>query len=221
MKIKEIQTHDRPQERLYKKGAESLSDAELLAILLRQGTRNKNAIELAQEILKNYSLTKLPKAQELIKIKGIGKAKAAKIESCTELSKRINSYTEKQQPKITQAQDIVNLLKSHLQHKTQEHTIGIYLNTQQRIITQKTISIGTLNASLIHPRDIFKPAITNAAAGIILIHNHPSGDATPSKEDIEITKQLIQAANLLDIDFLDHIIIAKKNYTSLKEQDYF
>lgn len=216
MKIKDLPRVDRPREKLVKYGPNKLTTTELLAILLRTGIKGKNVIELSNQILKLFGTDNIKQVtyEELRKIKGLGKVKAAEIIACIALGKRL--LQEKQQLIMTSPQAVFDSLKD-IRSLKKEHFIAIYLDTRNQEITREIISIGTLNASLVHPREVFEPAVRNLAASIILAHNHPSGDLKPSREDLSITKKLVDSGNLLDIHVLDHIIVTGKAYTSMKE----
>lgn len=219
--IKEIRIEDRPRERLEKHGANSLSNYELLAILLRTGYKDVSAIMLSQDLLLSISnLQDLSEISisELTKIKGIGKAKAVQIIAAIELGKRINTPFESKfrlnSPKTTYL-----YFKEEMQNLSQEHLICLYLNSKSDLIDKKAISIGTVNKTLFHPRDILKWAVKFSAVGIILIHNHPSGNPNPSAGDISMTNLIIKAAELIDVKIIDHIIIGKNRFYSFSEKD--
>jgi len=219
MRIKDIPKIERPREKLIQKGPENLKDEELLAILIGKGIKGKNAIELAKRILKKYHKKKLLKMkyEELSKIKGIGPAKACIILASQELVKRVLKVEDSGLPIVQTLNDVV-LQVGYIRDKSREHFIAIYLNARNELIFRKHIFIGTLNASLVHPREIFKEALEHNAASVILIHNHPSGDPTPSEDDLEITKRIIEAGKIMGIDILDHIIISKNKVFSFKEK---
>ncbi len=210
----------RPRERLQKQGVQSLSDAELLAILLRTGNRQDNVIVLATKLLQQHSLTSLSRARlaDLQKLSGVGPAKACQVAACFELARRVQTTPEKNNIIINSPKDIIALVEADLAHLQQEHCVGIYVDTRHRLIKHETIFIGTLNASVIHPREILKIAISEGAAAFILVHNHPSGDPAPSEEDITVTNQLREGGKIIGIEFLDHLIIGKKKYYSFKEE---
>ena len=220
MNIKSLPASDRPREKLIKNGAEFLTNSELLAIILRTGNKKENVIELSNKFFKNYNIKSLAKLKTstLKKQLGIGDAKACQILACFELGKRLFSFTEKEQPQIKSAQDIFKIFGSQMSFLEKENFKGIYLNSKHKIIKEETIFIGSLNESVVHPREIFRIAIEENAAAIILVHNHPSGDPTPSNQDIEITKDLILVGELLGIQVLDHIIIGDDKYFSMKEK---
>ena len=217
LKVKDLAIDDRPREKLFLKGVESLSDAELLAILLRTGTKGKSVISLAQEIISTDNLTRLASnsIEAFTKYPGIGKDKAATLAAAFELSKRIDISTKWfSKKKITSPEDIAEIFIPLLRDEVKEKFIVVCLNSSNQIIKYEIISIGNLNSSIVHPREVFKVAIDNNSANIFLVHNHPSGNQEPSREDMEITKRLVKAGEIFDIKVLDHIIIAQDKYTS-------
>lgn len=219
IKIKDIPINERPRERLLKYGEEVLSNQELLAIILRTGTKSESALDLARRLITNYGgITFIAKSSvyELSKIKGIGLAKACEIKACVEIGKRLNSFKGNNRVKITSPEDVAMLVMDEMRFLSKEHFRVIFLNTKNYVIQIKDISIGSLNSSIVHPREVFIEAIKVSSAAIILCHNHPSGDVTPSQEDINITKRLIEAGKIIGIEVLDHIIIGDINYLSFK-----
>lgn len=218
--IKDIIKEERPRETLLKKGETYLSDSELLAILINNGTRDKSAITLAREIIETSdgirNLSNIT-VEELSKIKGIGLAKACRIISALELGRRVSVASEMQKFKISSPQDIGNVYMEELRYKKKEIFRVVLLNTKNVIIGSKDISEGSLNASIVHPREVFLEAIKKSANKMILMHNHPSGDPTPSSEDINITKRLISAGQIVGIEILDHVIIGDGSFYSFKE----
>jgi DNA repair protein RadC len=220
MKISEIPWFNRPNTRLKRYGADVLSDAELFAIIIGRGNQNENAIDLSNRILGLYNLDKLSKLSfEEIKKLVSDEVKSMKIIAMFELFRRTNKLQNNGfKQKITTAIDVYHRYVDQLKDQKQEHFIALYLDTKNQIISESIVSKGTLNASLIHPREIFNPAIRESANSIILLHNHPSGDPTPSPEDEQVTKNLVSAGDLLGIMILDHIIIGSKGYVSLKEK---
>lgn len=204
------------------RGPQNLTDAELLAILLRTGTKGKSVLSIAQEIInKEVNLTVLASKSldSLTKIPGIGKDKAATLLAAFELSRRIQSQSKLfSNKKISSPKEIAEIFIPLLRDELKEKFIVVCLNSANRIIKQETISIGNLNSSVVHPREIFKVAIDSSAANIILIHNHPSGNPDPSNEDISITKKIAESGKILDIPVFDHIIIAGNTYTSFVEK---
>ena len=211
---------NRPRERFLKYSAEVLSDAELFAILLRTGTIHENVIDMSNRLIAEYGLDKLFECslKELQKIKGIGPSKAMQILSIAEIVKRQNQ-SKKPVKKINCAKDVFNYFHEKLKDKKQEHFYILMLNTQNNIICEQLISKGILDASIIHPREIFRPAIKNSASKIILVHNHPSGNPTPSPDDLEITTKLIKMGKELEIKVLDSVIIGDGKFWSWVEKD--
>jgi len=218
MKIHDILPENRPIERLNKLGAGALSDAELLAIILRTGTKTENVIDLSNKVLSLYNLSKLTDCSttELKQIKGIGITKSSQILSIIELCKRIN-LAKSNITKITCAKDVFELMQPKIGHLKQEVFVVLLLDSKNNIIKEEIIAKGTLNSTLIHPREVFKLAIKESANSIILVHNHPSGDPIPSTQDIEVTKKLIEVSDKLDIDLFDHLIIGKETFFSFED----
>ncbi|PIO07905.1 hypothetical protein COU59_02510 [Candidatus Pacearchaeota archaeon CG10_big_fil_rev_8_21_14_0_10_34_12] len=229
MKIKDLPDSSRPRERFLKHGKEALSDAELFAIILRTGTRGKldenkklmsgeNVVDMSNRLIKEHGLDKLfdCSLKELQEIKGIGPGKAMQILAMAELGKR---YSQSKNPvkKVTNAKDVFNYFHERLKDEKQEHFYVLILNNQNIIIKEELISKGILDSAILHPREVFKPAIKNSASKIILIHNHPSGNPEPSKEDLEITKQLIEVGELMGIKVLDHVIVGYGSWWSWVE----
>ncbi|VEU80747.1 RadC family protein [Haploplasma axanthum] len=221
--IKEMPFDERPRERLIKKGVSSLSNAELLAILLRSGSRDKSVISLSKDVLYQLNLIQDLKKltiTELMNVKGIKEAKATTIIAAIELGRRLNDVVRSETEDIRSAHDIYYSMID-LKDREQENFYCILLNSKMQIITKELIYIGTVNQISIHPREVFKSAIKNNAVTIILVHNHPSGDPSPSKADIEATKILNKAAEVINIDILDHVIIGNNRFYSFTEQKIF
>ena len=218
MKIKDIPEQNRPRERFKKHGPEVLSDAELFAIILRTGTINENVVDVSNRLIKEYGLNKLfdCSLKELKKIKGIGPSKAMQILAMAELGKRRTS-SKTPIKKITCAKDVFNYFHERLKDKKEEYFYILMLNTQNNIIGEHLISKGILDASIVHPREIFKPAIKNSSSKIILVHNHPSGDPTPSPEDDDITRRLIEVGEGLGIKIIDSVIIGGGRWSDFGE----
>ena len=217
MKIKDLPTDSRPREKFLKHGPEFLTDSELFAILLRTGNKEENVIQMSNRLINEHGLNELfdCSLKELQQIKGIGPTKAMQILTIAEISKRrIQSLT--QPKKISCAEDVFNHFHQKLKDKKEEHFYILMLNTQNNIIAEQLISKGILDASIIHPREVFRPAIRNACSKIILIHNHPSGDPTPSPDDIEINKKLKETGEELGIKILDSIIIGNETFWNWK-----
>lgn len=220
--IKDMPLEERPREKLIMYGARVLTNAELLAIILRNGTKRENVLELSKNLLKENNLKSLSRKRVnvLMRIFGIGQSKACQIVACFELGRRLASFKDKQSNSINNVRDVVKLFLPGISFLKKEHFKSIFLDSRKRIIKDETIFIGSLNASIIHPREIFQAAFEEGAAAIILLHNHPSGDPNPSDDDIKITKQLVKAGEILGIEIVDHIIIGHNKYFSFKEKDY-
>lgn len=213
---------ERPREKLLNFGAEVLTNSELIAILINNGTKNKSAIDLAKELLgkhenKLFELTRC-EVDSFKSLDGIGDAKAATLAAAFELGKRIKIENLNIKDKITSPDKIGQYFIQKLASETVEKFFAIYLSTANKIIKEKQITSGTLNASLVHPREVFKTAVSVSANSIILVHNHPSGNTRPSNADIEVTNQLVKAGKMMDIQILDHLIIAGNTYFSFKSE---
>jgi DNA repair protein RadC len=221
-KVKDLPIDDRPREKLLLRGVQSLTDAELLAILLRTGTKGKSVIAMAQEIItREINLAQLANktCADLIKTSGIGKDKAATLLAAFEISRRILSQTKWfSQKKITTPAEVAEIFIPLLRDEVKEQFLVVCLSSANKIIKYEKISLGNLNSSVVHAREIFKAAIENNSASIILIHNHPSENPEPSNEDISITRKIVEAGKVMDIPVFDHIIIAGNNYTSFVEK---
>lgn len=229
-RIKDIPAHERPRERLAEKGAAALGDAELVAILLRTGLQGRSAIEVAQDLLKQFgTFNRLSGAslKELQAIKGVGRDKAITLQAAFALAQRMAGELRRESPMLDTPERIADLLREDARHDNVESFQIVLLNTRRRLIGIERISQGTLDTILVHPREVFKPAIAANASAIVLIHNHPSGDPTPSEADIKVTRDLIRAGQLLKIDVLDHVILGHRtredgrDYASLRELGYF
>jgi len=210
---------ERPREKLIAKGPGNLKDEELLAILLRTGREGKNVLEVAKQILRKYSKKRLLKLkyEDLTKIKGIDSAKACTILAAVELVKRSLEIGEETLPIIRSTKDVI-AQAVYMRDKTREHLMALFLNARNEMIYKKPMFIGTLNANLVHPREIFQEALKQNAASVILVHNHPSGDPEPSQDDLEITKRIQEAGKIMGIDVLDHVIITKTKTFGFKEK---
>jgi DNA repair protein RadC len=212
---------ERPRERLLQEGPQHLSEAELLGILLGKGTRKKTAIDLARELLDRYeSLHKLfsRSPSELMKVKGIGSAKAAVLSAAFELVRRIQSRNDTAHPTFKKSSDVADHYLPLLRDLRKEVFKVLLLNRANRLVKEVSVSEGTLDASIVHPRDVFREALLEPASGVILIHNHPSGNPSPSEEDLRITQQLVEAGRLLGIKVHDHLILAGESYRSLADE---
>lgn len=221
--MKEMTEMEKPREKLYNLGPSSLTDYELLAILLRTGTKNKSVIDVSIDIINQLNtINDLQNItiEELMKYEGIGKIKAIEFIAMIELSKRIQNY-QKNKKHIRGVKDSYNYLKGKIAHLEQEHFIAIFLSPNNEIIADKIISIGTTTSTIANPRDVIKWALKYSAFAIIISHNHPSGNVTPSQQDIDFTINLEKACKIVDIILVDHIIIGKNTYFSFKDKSIF
>jgi DNA repair protein RadC len=222
MQIKDMPARERPQEKLMFAGPGSLSSAELLALVIRTGTGDKSAVQLAEEVIA-YADTAAgglgkADARELTDIDGIGEAKACSIAAAVELGKRLMSNRVMETScRITDVSDVAELLSGEMMYEDRELFMAIYLNTRMNVVSKKIISIGGLESTLVHPREVFSPAVRKGAAAVIVAHNHPSGDPEPSEEDILLTERLLESSRILGIRLVDHVIIGSGRYTSLRD----
>jgi DNA repair protein radc len=217
--IREMPENLRPRERLLKEGVQALTDIELLAILLRTGSTGGSVLELAAVVLNRFrSLRELLQAsiEELSNIKGIGPAKAAQVKAALELGRRVAEQQVDDRAVIRHPEDVVGLVMEEMRNLDREQFRALLLNTKHQLIGREIISIGTLNSSMVHPRELFKSAIKRSAAAMILVHNHPSGDPAPSQEDIGITKRMQEAGSIIGIEILDHLIVGDNRFVSFK-----
>ncbi|PPA71784.1 RadC family protein [Jeotgalibacillus proteolyticus] len=221
--IRDVVEEDRPRERLKNHGARSLSNQELIAILLRTGSKHESVLNLSNKVLHQFEglrLLKEASLEEIMEIRGIGEAKAVLMMAAVELGRRISNLTFEERFSIRSPEDGANFLMNDMRFLQQEHFVCLYLNTKNQVIHQKTIFIGSLNSSIVHPREVFKEAFRRSAASIVCAHNHPSGDPAPSKEDIDVTRRLVECGRMIGIEVLDHLIIGDRKYVSLKEKGY-
>ena len=222
--IKDLIPLDKPREKLKTYGRRQLTNQELLAIIINSGNKDESALTIANRLLQHIdSFTYLRDItlQELIEVRGIGEAKAITILAMIEIATRLHTQHNEEKFYIKHPDDVELLLMERLRYVTQEEFVVLYLTTKNMLIHEETIFKGSLNTSIVHPREVFKDALKRSAAAIIVVHNHPSGDPTPSKEDIRVTKRLNDCGALLGIDVLDHIIIGDGVYYSLKEHGHF
>ena len=222
MNIKDLPDHEKPREKLIEKGPQGLKDKELLAILLRTGRKGRSALDIAESILTKHTKKKLTSLgyDDLVRLPGIDSGKACALLAAFELSHRAFDKEDNSLPVIKTAADAVVHLQN-IRNNKKEHLVALYLNARQQLIHQETISVGTLNTNLVHPREVFHPAVRNPVSAIIVAHNHPSEDLEPSSEDIEITERLKKAGEILGIDLIDHIIVTRESFKSLKSKDKF
>ena len=219
--MRDLVAQERPRERLLQVGAPAVSTAELLAIIMRTGAAGENVLRLAERLLAHFGdLAGLSRATvaELQSIKGIGQVKAIEIKAALEIGRRLIAAAPQERPKVTSPNDAANLLMSEMMFLEQEHLRLILLDTRNRVLKTPTIYKGSLNTSVIRISEIFRAAIKENAAAMIVAHNHPSGDPSPSPEDVAVTRQLVEAGALLGIELLDHVVIGRQRFVSMKER---
>ncbi|WP_323704637.1 RadC family protein [Mammaliicoccus sp. Dog046] len=220
IKIKDLQHEDKPRERLKSYGADKLTNRELLAIIINSGSKACSSLACANQVLnlvENTRELRYLTMSELLTVKGIGESKAITILAVIELAKRMHSNTVLDRIEINEPKDVANYLMEKLRYLKQEHFVALFLNSKNQIIHEQSIFIGSLNMAVVHPRDLLREAVKHSAASIVIAHNHPSGDPTPSIEDIKTTKRMLYCCDLMGIDLLDHIIIGDGQFTSLFE----
>ncbi len=221
VKIKDWPAGERPREKLLQRGVHALSDAELLAILIRVGSRRSTALDLARSILsqeKNLRGIARKTPQELMRLKGIGQAKAVELLTAFEIGRRVQGETPGEKLVISSPDIVARFMIPRLREKQTESFWVILLDSKNGMMHEEALTVGTLNASLVHPREVFKVAIDHVAAAVIVVHNHPSGNPEPSSEDVSVTRQLVDAGKIIGIPVHDHIIIAGDSYTSFAER---
>lgn len=220
MTIRHIPSAERPRERLLASGPQALSSRELLALVIGTGTHRRSSLDLADALLARWrTLRRLADAsvEEIAQVVGVGPAKAARVLAALELGRRLTVQAGDQRPRVQSADDAASLVGARMRDLAREEFVALLLDTKHKLIEAKTVSIGHLNASLVHPRELFREGVRRSAAAVILVHNHPSGDPEPSSDDVHLTRRLQQAGRLLGITVLDHIIIGDNRYTSLRE----
>jgi DNA repair protein RadC len=218
--IKEMPSEERPRERLLHYGPQALATSELLAIVLRTGTKERSAIGLAEHLLSLHGgLRGVANASvdEIAQVKGLGQVKGVQIAACVELGRRLASHQEEVRPVIRTPEDVAYMLMPELRDSRKEHFKALMLDVKNRVLKTVTVSVGTLDSSIVHPRDVFKEAVAMSAAAIIVAHNHPSGDPTPSPEDRQITARLCEAGRVMGIEVLDHVVLGDGRWVSLKQ----
>lgn len=221
VRIRELPADERPRERLIHYGADALSPTELLAILLRTGNEQRSATGLAEHLLSEFhGIRGVARATvtELAEVHGIGPAKAAQIKAAIEFGRRLVAASPEERPKVRSPRDIYDLLGPTLRDEKREHFIAVLMDTKGGVMRQRTVSVGDLSSSLVHPREVFAEAIRYSAASLIVAHNHPSGDPTPSPDDAAVTRRLVEAGDILGIEVLDHIVLGDGRWISLKEK---
>ena len=223
--IHDLPLSERPRERLQKLGVEALSAQEILAVILGRGVSGESVMVTAQRLLSKFeNLKGIAEAsvEELSQVRGIGIAKAAQIKAAFELSSRLDGYAQTGAKTVVKTpEDVIGVVGGRLRDKKKEYFLALLLDTRNQLIKVAEISVGSLDSSIVHPREVFKEAISASAAAVIFAHNHPSGDAEASPDDIELTKRLAEAGELVGIDVLDHIIVGDKKYSSLKRKGLF
>lgn len=223
MKIRGMRESQRPREKMVLYGSQALTDSELLAILLKTGTRNRSAIEVADIIL-NHDAEGLRNIadmslEELQSFEGVGLAKACQIKAAVELGRRIAQSRIIDKGRVTAIGDVLDMFMEEMRYEKKELFKALLLDSKGGILSKETISVGDLSSSIVHPRETFKSAVRRSAASVLFVHNHPSGDPTPSKEDIVVTRRLVEAGDILGITVLDHVVIGDGTYVSLKEKE--
>ena len=219
--VREMPSDERPRERLERYGAATLQTAELLAILLRVGSTRENVIELASRLLREYGgLGGLLAADfaDLCAVHGLGQAKAAQLKAALEVGRRLSVLSPEARPQITRPEDVANLVMLEMAYLAQEQLRVLCLDTKNYVVHQQVVYQGTVNSSMVRAAEVFRPAISRTCLAIAVVHNHPSGDPTPSPEDVRTTEQLRKAGELLDIELLDHIVVGHQRFVSLKQR---
>ncbi len=220
--IAELPAHERPRERLIEKGAQALSDAELLAILLRTGARGRSVLDIARDLLAvfHHDLEALARASvaELCKVRGIGSAKAVEVCAAFALARRMAGSVPEDRTRISAPEDVADLMREALRGRPQEEFHVLYLDTKNGVLGTDCITVGLLDRSQVHPREVFRNAVQKSCSRIVLVHNHPSGDPTPSPEDIACTRELVKAGHVVGIEVIDHVVIGRR--TATRPQDF-
>ena len=217
--IHDLPLAERPRERLLRLGPEALSIQELLALILGRGIKGESVMVTAQQLLSRFGdLQSIANSslEELCQVKGIGLAKASQITAAFELGRRLETYPEKGKAIVRSPENVLNEIRSKLKGRKKEHFLTLFLDTRNQVLGVASVSVGSLDSSLAHPREVFKEAISANAASVIFVHNHPSGDPQPSEDDIKLTRRLVEAGNIVGIEVLDHVIVADKAFASLK-----
>ncbi|NGX46324.1 MAG: hypothetical protein K940chlam2_01514 [Chlamydiae bacterium] len=217
--IKKLPKEERPRERLVRHGPESMSTVELLAIILGSGTKGKSVLDLAREILILFPKLTDTTVHELCRVKGLGMAKAVQLKAALTLASRVERQTDEERSRVASAQQAYTLVRSRVEDEKKELFGAILLDVRSVLIRWEIISVGTLDKTFVHPREVFSPAIRHGAARMILFHNHPSGDVTPSPQDYAVTEKLLEASRLIKIPIEDHLVVSSVGYFSMREDD--
>lgn len=214
----EMDSSERPRERLLELGAGVLTDAELIAVILGTGSSGASALDLAARVVASVNVRRLHQAaaEDLLLVRGVARARAAQLLAAAELGRRL--WPDGDTTPLVRGPESVYELTRDIRSMNREHFVGFYLNSRNQVLRREIISIGSLNASIVHPREVYLPAVAMSAASVVLAHNHPSGDPTPSEEDLAITRRLLEAGRILGIDLLDHVVVARESYASFKER---
>ena len=221
--MREMPEEDRPRERLARLGPEALRDAELIAVLFRTGTRQMGAVALGELVLRHFGdLRALSRAsvEEIQQVKGVGKVKAVELKAALELGKRLIAHTGDGKVRIDSADKVADLLMKRLKDFEVEHFVALLLNSKHQLLKQVTVTQGGLDSVAAAPRDVFRRAVRDGAAALIVAHNHPSGDPEPSRLDIELTERLVQAGSIMGVPLLDHVIVGDGRFVSMKDRNY-
>jgi len=217
--VSDLPASERPRERLLRFGVDALSAQEILALILGRGTRGESVMLTAQRLLSRFGDLEgvaSSSVEELRTVRGIGLAKAAQLKAAFELGRRLDSYPVKEKRAVRSPEDALKEVKARLKGRKKEHFLTILLDTRNQVIGIAPISIGSLDSSVVHPREVYKEALAASAASVIFVHNHPSGDASPSEDDIKLTHRLVEAGKIMGVDVLDHVVVADSSYVSLK-----
>jgi len=222
--IHDLPVPERPRERLQQFGVEALSAQEILAVIMGRGVSGESVMVTAQRLLSQFGSLKgiaAASVEELSKIKGIGIAKACQIKAAFELTNRLDQAETEDRQVVKTPENVAGLVQSRLRDKKKEYFLALLLDTRNQLIRVAEVSVGSLDSSIVHPREVFKEAISASAAAVIFVHNHPSGDTQASEDDIKLTKRLVEAGEIVGIDVLDHVIIGDRKYLSLKREGLF
>lgn len=214
----EVEESERPRERLFELGPGALSDADLIALVLGVGSGGESVLDVASRVARSIHLRRLHQTavEDILAVKGMGPARAAQLLAAAEIGRRL--WPDADPIPLVRGPETIFELTADIRRSNREHFVGFYLNSRNQVLRREIISIGSLNASIVHPREVFIPALAVSAASLILAHNHPSGDPSPSEEDLAITRRIAESGRLLGVELLDHVVVAREAYTSFKER---